>query len=169
MSWFFLCQIESFPNYFPSWFFLLGSPRYHPFVHKLLVPSFLSLFCNIGLLRRTYMSFISCASWCSFELSPSHPSCVACLEDLEPLATFGYPRLVLSTGFLLIFWSWQAVPIFFSSLCLFLRPILSWVLGFRSFGLTIIFPCDELNHFDITFYGVGLLCYFFWDLGVRIF
>ena len=32
-----------------------------------------------------------------FKLSQSHPSCVACPEDLEPLAASGYPGLVLST------------------------------------------------------------------------
>ena len=42
-----------------------------------------------------------------------------------------------------------------------LRPFLSWILGIKSFGLTILFPCGELNPFIITFHGVDPLCYFF--------
>ena len=28
-----LCQVESFPNHFPSWFFFLSSLKYQPFIH----------------------------------------------------------------------------------------------------------------------------------------
>ena len=61
--WFHLCQVESFPNYFPSWFFFLGSPRYQPFVHELLVPSSLIPFYIIGRLIKMYLFFVPCVFW----------------------------------------------------------------------------------------------------------
>ena len=94
-----------------------------------------------------------------FGLSQSNLSYAACPEDPELLATSRDPSLVLNSLwssklgrlglFFLPFVSWA------------LRPILSWILGSESFGLTILFPCGGLNPFIITFHGVGPSCYFF--------
>ena len=98
-----------------------------------------------------------------FELSQSHFSCAARPEDPESLAASGYLDPVLSLDSL-HFWFWIGWAFFFPPFVSWaLRPVLSWVLDFKSFGLIILFPCGELNLFNITFYGVGPLCYF-WAL-----
>ena len=69
-----------------------------------------------------------------FELSQSYPSCVARPEDPKLLAASGYPGPILPTGLSLIFWSWQVgLFSFLPSISWALRPVLSWVLGFKSF------------------------------------
>ena len=109
VGWFHPCQVESFPNYFPLWFFFLGSPRYQPFVHDLLVPSSLIPFCIIGWLIKMYMFFAPCVFW-AFLLSCLNlilallhfPKTPGFWQSLGILAQF------LSLDSLLIFWFWQA-------------------------------------------------------------
>ena len=97
------------------------------------------------------------------ELSQSHFNCVACLEDPKPLVASGDLDPIHSTGLFLFYplilasWAFFFLP--FVSWAL--RPIPSWILGFKSFGLAILFPCGGLNLFNITFHGIGPSCYFF--------
>ena len=101
-----------------------------------------------------------CVFGTPFELSQSNLSCVARPKDIEPLAASEDLSPVLSTGLSLILLSCQARP-FLSSLCFMGPKAFSWILGFKSFGLTMLFPCGELNLFIITFHGVDQLCYLF--------
>ena len=97
-----------------------------------------------------------------FELSPSHFNCATRPEDPKPLAASGDLGLVLSTRLFfypLILAGWAFLFLPFVSWAL--RPVPSWILGLKSFGLTILFPCSELNLFIITFHEVGPLYYFF--------
>ena len=57
------CWVDSLPNYFPSWFFILGSPRYQPLVHELLVSKLSSSL--IGMYLFSFLVFLGTP----FELS----------------------------------------------------------------------------------------------------
>ena len=70
-----------------------------------------------------------------FELSQSYLSCSVCPRDPEPLATSGDPDPAFVVGLPSIPCSWQA------------KLFLSWVLGFKSFGLTIFFSLWWIHPF----------------------
>ena len=97
------------------------------------------------------------------ELSQSHFNCDARLKDPEPLAASGDLGPVRSTGLFLfyplILASWTFFFLSFVSWAL--RPVPSWIFGFKSSGLAILCPCGGLNLFNITFHGIGPLCCFF--------
>ena len=107
VSWFHLCRVESFSNYFPLWFFFLGSSRYLPFVHELLIPSSLIPFCIIEWLIKMYLFFIPCVFWALL---------LSCLNLIPVLLhvprtpdfwqSLDIPAQFLSLDSLLIFWFW---------------------------------------------------------------
>ena len=46
------CQVESFPNYFPLWFFSLGSLMYQPLIHELLLSKSSSSFLHHWVIKK---------------------------------------------------------------------------------------------------------------------
>ena len=54
------CQVESLPSYCPSWFFFLGSLRYQPLVHELLVSKLSSSFLHHWVADRDVSVLIPC-------------------------------------------------------------------------------------------------------------
>ena len=105
------CWVDSLPNYFPSWFFILGSPRYQPLVHELLVSKLSSSL--IGMYLFSFLVFLGTP----FYLSWSHPGFVARPKDPEPLAIPGYPSPVFTIGLPSDFLTLVGWAFFSSSLC----------------------------------------------------
>ena len=105
------CWVDSLPNYFPSWFFILGSPRYQPLVHELLVSKLSSSL--IGMYLFSFLVFLGTL----FYLSWSHPGFVARPKDPEPLAIPGYPSPVFTIGLPSDFLTLVGWAFFSSSLC----------------------------------------------------
>ena len=101
------------------------------------------------------------------ELSQSHFNCVAHPEDSNLWRSLGIPAQSVPLGSFSLFYpsilaGWA---FFFLPFVLWvLRPISSWILGFKSFELAILFPCDGLNLFNIIFHGIGPSCCFLWAL-----
>ena len=56
-------QVESLPSYFPSWFFILGSSRYQPLAHELLVSKLSGFFLHHWVADRDVSIFVP---WHSF-------------------------------------------------------------------------------------------------------
>ena len=54
------CQVESLPSYCPSWFFFLGSLRYQPLVHELLVSKLSSSFLHHWVADRDVSVLVPC-------------------------------------------------------------------------------------------------------------
>ena len=60
------CQVESLPSYFPSWFFFLGSLRYQPLAHELLISKIFGSFLHHWVANRDVPILVPCVSWHSF-------------------------------------------------------------------------------------------------------
>ena len=54
------CQVKSRPSYFPSWFFILGSSRYQPITHELLVSKLSSSFLHHWVADRDVSVLVPC-------------------------------------------------------------------------------------------------------------
>ena len=145
------CQVQGFPSYFPSWFFFLDYPKYQPCAHELLLSKPSGSLLHHCVLEKD----ISVLRFLLF-LVPL----LSCLN--LTLATLHIPGIsgpVLSTRLSLVLWSWQARPFYFFPLFHgLLKPALSWILGFKSFGPTILF-FRELNPFLILL-SMGLAHFF---------
>ena len=101
-------RLKVFPSYFPSWFFFLGSSRYQPFVHELLVPKLSNSFLHHWVADKDVSVLRSLCFWAlllsclNLILALLHvPRTSSSWQSLGILAQF------LSLESILIFWSWQ--------------------------------------------------------------